>query len=61
VTAIYFLLGCLPFLRVPWRVEHQSGPRLTEPSSTHRTQIMPGGGPGPHGALPLLHLPPAAL
>lgn len=27
----------------------------------HRPPLMPRGAPGPHGALPLLHLPPAAL
>lgn len=47
--------------RVTGRVELQSGPRLTELLSHHRPQSMPGGAPGPHGALPLLHLPPAAL
>ena len=36
------LIGCLSVPRVTWRVEHQSGPRLTEPSSSHRPQIMPG-------------------
>lgn len=29
--------------------------------STHRPPLVPRGAPGPHGALPLLHLPPAAL
>lgn len=47
--------------RVAGRVELQSSPRLTELLSHHRPQSMPGGAPGPHGALPLLHLPPAAL
>lgn len=28
---------------------------------THRPPLVPWGAPGPHGAIPLLHLPPAAL
>ncbi|XP_033089646.1 cytochrome P450 2D17 isoform X1 [Trachypithecus francoisi] len=31
------------------------------PSPPHRPPCMPRGAPGPHGALPLLHLPAAAL